>query len=314
MVLGYHVFVIVFGAYVRVSFSGDGCGNHWPLCNGSVLPDAHSATRTFVEFSHRVTSGLAGLLAMFLVWAVRKERRSVRRAAWGSLFFDAMEAIIGAALVKLRLVGDNPTMKRALSGSFHLVNTFFLLAVLALVVVLLRSRAEKSADVEDRARPAPTRGLSVALFVGAFAIILTAMSGAVAAFGDLLNRFATLSEAVMADFSGASSSLVRLRVFHPGIDFASAVLIFGIATAVRWLRPASKNFARVAMVSLGVQVALGIANVLLLAPNTLQLSHLFVAQIFWIAYVMMSVTALRSEAPAAESTNAASTSEASTAT
>src|SRR5215203_6643626 len=67
--------VILWGAFVRASKSGDGCGAHWPLCNGSVLPDASQA-KTLVEFAHRATSGLAFLLVVaLLVWAFRAFRR-----------------------------------------------------------------------------------------------------------------------------------------------------------------------------------------------------------------------------------------------
>ncbi|MGZ3702905.1 MAG: COX15/CtaA family protein, partial [Bdellovibrionota bacterium] len=45
------VAVIVWGAYVRASGSGAGCGAHWPLCNGVVMPDT-DVRRTLVEFSH----------------------------------------------------------------------------------------------------------------------------------------------------------------------------------------------------------------------------------------------------------------------
>ena len=37
-VVAVNLLVIVWGAYVRASFSGDGCGDHWPLCNGQVIP------------------------------------------------------------------------------------------------------------------------------------------------------------------------------------------------------------------------------------------------------------------------------------
>ena len=39
-VLAYNVAVILWGAYVRATGSGAGCGNHWPLCNGEIVPRA----------------------------------------------------------------------------------------------------------------------------------------------------------------------------------------------------------------------------------------------------------------------------------
>src|SRR3954469_207133 len=97
--------VILGGAFVRASKSGDGCGAHWPLCNGSVVPDASQA-KTLVEFAHRLTSGLDFLLVVVLcVWAFRAFRHghAVRRAAVASGLFIVTESLIGAGLVLLRL-------------------------------------------------------------------------------------------------------------------------------------------------------------------------------------------------------------------
>src|SRR5882762_38119 len=56
--LAYNVAVVLWGAYVRATGSGAGCGSHWPLCNGEFLP-ATPQTQTVIEFTHRVTSGLS---------------------------------------------------------------------------------------------------------------------------------------------------------------------------------------------------------------------------------------------------------------
>src|SRR5215467_12703113 len=70
-VLAYNVAVIAWGAFVRASGSGAGCGRHWPLCNGEVVPRPTSVA-TVIEATHRATSGLAlvgvvGLLVATIV-------------------------------------------------------------------------------------------------------------------------------------------------------------------------------------------------------------------------------------------------------
>src|SRR5215212_4090742 len=71
LALSFTLVVILWGAYVRASGSGAGCGSHWPTCNGQVIPRSPSAA-TVVEFTHRATSGLAFLLVLAqLVWALR---------------------------------------------------------------------------------------------------------------------------------------------------------------------------------------------------------------------------------------------------
>src|SRR5436853_6203595 len=88
-VLCVNLAVIAWGAFVRATGSGAGCGSHWPLCNGEVLPRAPSVER-IIEFSHRLTSGLSLLLVVALcVWAFRVHPRGhgVRRTSAAAVVF-----------------------------------------------------------------------------------------------------------------------------------------------------------------------------------------------------------------------------------
>src|ERR1019366_3079756 len=88
-VLAYNVAVILWGALVRATGSGAGCGGHWPLCNGDVLPDV-SKIGTVIELTHRIMSGVALLLvaAMFLwAWKTFVPGHPARRWATWSLVF-----------------------------------------------------------------------------------------------------------------------------------------------------------------------------------------------------------------------------------
>src|SRR5947209_7988275 len=70
-VLAYNIPVILWGAYVRVSYSGVGCVAHWPFCNGQVIPRGMKLP-TIIEFAHRMTTTLDSLLVITLcVWAFR---------------------------------------------------------------------------------------------------------------------------------------------------------------------------------------------------------------------------------------------------
>ena len=88
-VLGVNVLVILWGAYVRASKSGDGCGSHWPLCNGLVVPNVSRFT-TIVEFTHRLTSGVAFILVVILLvraWRTFGKGHPARAGALASLIF-----------------------------------------------------------------------------------------------------------------------------------------------------------------------------------------------------------------------------------
>lgn len=124
--------VIVWGAVVRATGSGAGCGSHWPLCNGEVVPLAPSVA-TVIEFVHRITSGGVMLMAVWLVVLARRTftlGHPARRWAWISLMFMCIEAAIGAGIVLLELVADNASAMRAAYVGGHLVNTLLLVGAM----------------------------------------------------------------------------------------------------------------------------------------------------------------------------------------
>ncbi|NOT09425.1 MAG: hypothetical protein HOP28_14615 [Gemmatimonadales bacterium] len=142
-VLGVNLFVILWGALVRATGSGAGCGRHWPLCNGQVLPQS-PATNTLIEFTHRATSGVALLLVIALWWWSRRAfpaGHRARRAALWSLGLIVVEALIGAGLVLFELVENDDSLFRVAYLSGHLLNTFVLLGALALTAWWARDTA-----------------------------------------------------------------------------------------------------------------------------------------------------------------------------
>ena len=292
LTLAYNIGVILWGAYVRASGSGAGCGEHWPLCNGVVIPRDPSAA-TLIEFSHRLTSGLALVsVVALLVWVRRAcaVGHPARRGAAWTVFFMLTEAGVGAGLVLFQLVADNASMARAMFMAVHLLNTFILLAALTLTAWWLSG----GAAVSLRLRPATAvafGGLSVGL-------LLVGASGAVAALGDTLFPDSSLSAALQADLSPASHLLIRLRFLHPVIAvLVGAALMTSAAMLAKRTGKMGWRLAVGVVCLAGIQLALGFVNVLLLAPTWMQMVHLLVADLLWIAFVLLGATALA--APAA---------------
>ncbi|HYX26188.1 MAG TPA: COX15/CtaA family protein, partial [Thermoanaerobaculia bacterium] len=188
-----NVAVILWGTIVRATGSGAGCGSHWPLCNGVMVPRAPKIA-TIIEFSHRLTSGLALLLVVGLaVWAFRARPRGhgARKAALFSLGFMLSEAAVGAGLVLFKLVADNESMARAMFMATHLVNTFLLLGALAL-----------TAHFAGGGAPFQVRGhrgqgaLGGGIVLTLLGILVSSVSGAVAALGDTLFPATSLARAL----------------------------------------------------------------------------------------------------------------------
>jgi heme A synthase len=291
-VLVYHLSVIVWGAYVRATGAGAGCGSHWPLCNGQVIPRS-PRIETLVEFSHRVTSGLALLLVVgLLIWAFRAHAKGhpARYGAGLAMFFIITEALVGAGLVLFELVADNVSLARALWMAAHLVNTFLLLASLSLTA-WWASGAQSPAIGQRRA-------LAVLLALGCLAMLVLGMSGAITALGDTLFPAQSLSQAVRADFSPTAHFLIRLRLLHPLIAVSVALYLSLVAMLSNAppSGPLTRRLARLLVVLLLVQLATGVSNVALLAPVWMQLVHLLLSDLVWIALVLLAGSALTQQA------------------
>jgi heme A synthase len=277
-VLLYTLAVIAWGAYVRASGSGAGCGSHWPLCNGEAIPQS-TDLKTLIEFSHRLTSGLSLLLvAVMTVLAFKRYPKGhiVRTGAIWSLIFILGEALVGASLVLLELVAENKSAARAVVMAFHLVNTFVLLYWLTFTAWFSCSRHIQTKWFSKR---------NVTWLLGMVAIAFAGASGAIAALGDTLFPAATLREGFYADLDPSSHFLLKLRIWHPMIAIGVVVVVL-IASVISIISAKSKRLKRLAILALLIvilQFTWGVANWLMMAPIAMQLGHLLLADILWIA-------------------------------
>jgi heme A synthase len=277
-VLAYNILVVLWGAYVRATGSGAGCGNHWPTCNGQVVPRAPTV-ETLIEFTHRATSGIALIAVLALVvWAVRAfpKRHLVRRGAMLSGIFILTEALIGAGLVLLQHVAANPSVARGWSLSLHLINTFTLLAVLALTAWWASGRS----GVPPLSSP-----LHLAMLGS---LIVLGISGAVAALGDTLFPVTSFTQGLAQDFSSSAHLFVKLRVFHPALAVLAAALVLFVAVRTMRTLPHVQTLGTTLIVLVFAQMIAGVVNLSLLAPVWMQLVHLAAADALWIAAVLFS--------------------------
>ncbi|HEX8440905.1 COX15/CtaA family protein [Archangium sp.] len=292
----YTLAVVLWGAYVRATGSGAGCGDHWPVCNGEVVPRTPSL-QTLIEYTHRLTSGLAMVLAVVLcVWGLRAHAQGhpVRKAAGASLFFMLTEAAVGAGLVLFKMVADNPSTARAFWMAAHLINTFLLVGAMALTCWW----------AEGRERVVLRRqGLTGWLVAGSLVgVLVLGVSGAIAALGDTLFPASSLAEGWSQDVSPTAHVLLRLRVLHPVLAVGVGALVVFSATTVARLRPspAVRKSARLLSVLYALQLAAGVVNLVLLAPVWMQLVHLLLADAVWVVLVRLSAAGLALGAPRAD--------------
>ncbi len=287
-VVGYNVLVILWGALVRATGSGAGCGNHWPLCNGQVIP-LSPGLHTVIEFTHRcMTGGSIFVVFGLLVWTFRAtvKGQAARVFAVASTVLLINEAFLGALLVKLGYVTGNQSMGRVVVLSIHLSNTLLLLAALTLTARLLGTgQLWRELGVGGAKK--------VWAFVGLAATLVVGVSGSLAALGDTLFPASSLRAAFAQDFAEGSPWLLRLRGVHPVSAVVAAVFVFWLVAQAR--RTGIGRLAGLVLALLGFQFALGLADVLLLAPVWMQILHLLGADLYWVALVTMAAAVVWSK-------------------
>ncbi|MCJ7725972.1 MAG: COX15/CtaA family protein [Acidimicrobiia bacterium] len=291
-VLAYNVGVILFGAVVRATGSGAGCGSDWPACRGGIVP-LEGTAETVIEFTHRATSGIALVLVFVLLISVLRRKPSAgpaRIAAIAAAGLVVSEALVGAMLVLFGWVEDDQSMGRAISIAVHLINTFLLLGALSLTAWWLGEGSRPG-------RPFPVRekrwmGLAAA------GLILVGIAGAITALGDTLFPAESIFAGIRDDFTG--TFLVRLRWIHPILAVAAGLLLVWLAPRYARLGSRVQQMGAIMMWLVIGQLMLGFVNVLLLAPVWMQVVHLLAADLTWIVFVLFAVETLAATGREAE--------------
>lgn len=300
-VLAFNIVVILWGVFLRASKSGDGCGQHWLTCQGEVIPSAPEL-KTIIEFSHRVTTSLAGVLVIILlVWAFARwyskkndENRRTLKAAVGSLVFIVIEGILGAGLVLTGNTAENLTPERPFWMAAHLINTFILLAFLTLTARYAGGGKPLKFKVEPK--------YQAALIVGVVAIFVVGISGSIAALSSMIFPSGTIAEGLAKDFSPTSNTLLRLRLLHPITAILTSVFLIFLTGWLAKERGDDRKVSRwsnVLSILVLAQIGFGSLTLLMLAPILLQLGHLLFADAIWISYVLFAAGFLSSDTPAA---------------
>ncbi|MER3554931.1 MAG: cytochrome oxidase assembly protein [Meiothermus sp.] len=286
--LAFTLAVILWGDVVQATGSGDGCGAHWPTCEGALIPKG-SGLAQFIEFFHRVTSGVSLLLVLGLVvWSRRAFPKGhlVRLGAGLAVFFILLESLLGAGLVLFRLVAHDASVARAVVAPLHFVNTLLLVASVTLTA-WWSVRPQKPVFGGQGA-------VGWALGLGVAGIVFVCISGAITSLGDTLFPVHNTAEAVSRALSGSEHFLVRLRIYHPFIAIAVSLYTVLAAAFIAANRPDSdvRRFARLVGVVFVAQLLMGFVNVQLAVPLWTQLSHLLLSDLVWITWVLLCASAL----------------------
>jgi heme A synthase len=285
--LAANLVVILQGAVVRITHSGAGCGRHWPLCNGEVIPLAPTL-ETSIEFGHRLLSLVVLVIGTWLLvkaFRARREMPGTFAFATASFVFLIIEALLGALTVLWGLTADNASVERGLMVASHLVNSMLLVGALSGTVWYATGRGVWPL----RLRRQGVLGTTLAVAFGGMLLLM--FSGGIAAMGNTMFPSASLAEGLAADFDPTSHPLIRLRILHPLIAVTVGIYLFVSLGFGWWLKPApeARGPARALLGTYLTQLGIGTFNLALLAPVALQLLHLGVSVL---AFGLLTVTAV----------------------
>jgi heme a synthase len=283
----YTVLVIVWGAWVRISHSGNGCGNHWPLCDGAYIP-VERDKKTLIEYFHRLTSGFYGIFVTGLLiscFKIYPKKAVPRKIAFVTFCLMIIEALLGAALVLKGLVGENATVFRVVVMTLHQMNSLLLTGSTVLLALATQS---ENINFQFHFRDFFAKGYNCLIFM------LIPATGAWAALANTLFPSQNLQEGLQKDFSDQTPWILKLRVIHPIL-----ALLVGLFLVFVFFKNSEKTLdEKVGNASLRVAgmlciaLVFGVLTLLFLSPIWMKLVHLTLAQLVWISlvnYVMISL-------------------------
>jgi len=288
-IVAYTVLIILWGAWVRLSGSGDGCGDHWPLCNGEVLP-TELVTKTWIEYSHRISTAVYGVVVLLQIWWTRKHfkpQHPARFWALATILFTITEALLGRQLVKSGLVNESTDIFRLFVMPLHLINTSLLL-----FSGVMTAESIRHGEIERRTISSDEKKRGTLYLLG-FGVVL--VTGAIAALGSHLMPSESLLHGLTHDLAADSHPAVKLRILHPLFALAIPIglLLFNQITVAHRSTSSQALWYRRFALTTGLAVAIGLATISLLAPVWLKLTHLLMTNILVIVFSLCVFHTLR---------------------
>lgn len=272
--------LIVLGAVVRITGSGMGCGDHWPLCNGKLIPPLDDLP-TLIEWSHRLAAAGVGALVLALAtvaWAKRDElgvagRGGTLRPAALAAALLVVQVLLGAVTVWLELPAPIVTV--------HLAAALGLLAVASTVAI------RASQPIGPAPSPATARAVAAALAMAAITLLLGGLTASTHA-GLACRGFPLCGGRLWPSFQ---SGLAQIQWVHRLAAYGLVLHLIGLAVRLRKRgeSPVSQRLARVATGAALLQIVVAAVMVSRPLPAEWRALHAAVGTAVWVALVWLGV-------------------------
>ena len=274
--------LIVLGGWVRISGSGMGCGDDWPLCNGHLIPPL-SDPATLIEWSHRLVALVVSVLVVGLAALAYARRTDAGvsgpggplRAAAVAVVLLVIQVLLGAVTVWLDLPPSTVIM--------HLGTAIAMVAVLMVVGFRAGSYVPDPALADRRLR----RGALVALGLGGLAVLMGGLTANLGASAACLG-FPLCSGELFP--SAANGGLSHVHWFHRLVAYALTLHLVGIVVAVV-RRRAPAPIQKAAIVALGVtllQIVVAAGMMFSLLQPHWRATHVAAGTAVWMALVALA--------------------------
>ena len=272
--------IILWGAWVRISHSGDGCGQFWPSCQGKYLIDSADQNKTWIEWIHRATSGLFGIMVVLLViWSFLRFsfRHLIFKSSLCVLFFTIGEVLIGARLVLAGLTGSNTSLSRMLIMNLHLLNSVLLTSSL---FICWRFSLGKNFALTGFFKKKKYSIMFICIF------FFIAFFGSLSSLSSSLFPSSSLWEGMALDFNSQAHWLIRLRLLHPllALTLGGGFLLYYFLQDTK----SRDRSQQILIFCLCLTLVSGLTNLLLLSPVFLKLTHLLVVYLLSMSFILTS--------------------------
>lgn len=264
--------LIVLGGIVRITGSGLGCGDEWPICHGRLIP-SFADVGTAIEWSHRLVAAIVSTLVMLLAglvwWARRRTTPVPGRLAYLALGLLIVQVLLGAVTVKLQL----PPWTIVL----HLGTAMLLFAT------LLAAARQITTGASPRVANPPAAGAALLVFFTILAGALTANLGAATA---------------CVGFPLCNGQWIVTGNYLQYIQWTHRLLAYTTyAYLVAWALATRSRPARVVLGVASIQVAIAALMVTHSLPRLLQASHVGVGAALWGTVVLVALSTRGESSP-----------------
>jgi heme A synthase len=274
--------LIVLGGVVRATDSGDGCPD-WPLCHGHIIPktDKH----TLIEYSHRATASVVGLLILSIGVVAWRKHRNTPRILYPSLLAFGLVVIQGG-LGGAAVLND-------LAAEIVMVHLGLALTILALVMLITYTAFDETNPLERFKLPSSVGALGVLSAIGVMGLMVIGAYVAVADYSLACAGWPLCNGDVIPD---QSSTSVQVIYFHRVLALVVGILMLSLVLLSfrnRRNAPILFHLALVGFALYWVQVFVGAANIWTEVADEVSTAHLAFGTLLWAVLAMFNIRVFR---------------------